>query len=148
MNKIYAFLIIIPLIAVLFFKTLSFYEYDTKQRYVKNAVDNVAHKVMITGVMTVRDHEELLEKLGRLGTFEGSNISIKCGNVQPEGTVGGLGDYVLGSVLDRGAIFSIYVESESESIFSETEGYSDDEGDELHYRAKATCRVEKINRED
>ncbi len=148
MNKIYAFLIIIPLIAVLFFKTLSFYEYDTKQRYVKNAVDNVAHKVMITGVMTVRDHEELLEKLGRLGTFEGSNISIKCGNVQPDGTVGGLGDYVLGRVMDRGTIFSIYVESESESIFSETEGNFDNEGDELHYRAKATCRVEKISRED
>ncbi len=148
MNKIYAFLIIIPLIAVLFFKTLTFYEYDTKQRFVKNVVDSVAHKVMITGVMTVRDREELGEKLGKLGTFGAGNISIKCGNVQPDGTVGGLGDYVLGSVLDRGEIFSIYVESENASIFSEMEVNSDDEGNGLHYRAKATCRVEKISRED
>ncbi|EPR14341.1 hypothetical protein [Ruminiclostridium papyrosolvens] len=143
MNKIYAFLIIIPLIAVLFFKTLTFYEYDTKQRYVKNTVDSVAHKVMITGVMTVSDQEELLEKLGELGTFLAGNISIKCANVQPDGTVGGLGDYVLGSVLDREEIFSIYVESENESIFSETEVISDNESNKLHYRAKATCRVEK-----
>ena len=148
MNKIYAFLIIIPLIAVLFFKTLTFYEYDTKQRYVKNTVDSVAHKVMITGVMTVSDQEELLEKLGKLGTFRASNISIKCGNVQPDGTVGGLCNYVLGSVLDRGEIFSIYVESENESIFSETEVNSDNEGNGLHYRAKAVCRVEKNSGED
>ncbi len=148
MNKIYAFLIIIPLIAVLFFKTLTFYEYDTKQRYVKNAVDSVAHKVMITGVMTVSDREELVEKLGKMGTFGANNISIKYGNVLPDGTIGGLGDYVMGSVLDRGEIFSIYVESENASIFSETEVNSDDEGNKLHYRAKAICRVEKINLED
>ncbi|ACL74508.1 hypothetical protein [Ruminiclostridium cellulolyticum] len=148
MNKIYAFFIIIPLIAVLFLKTLSFYEFDTKQRYVKNEVDSIAHKVMITGAMTVSDKEELLEKLGKLGTFRASNISIKCGSIQPDGTVAELGDYVLGSVLDRGSIFTIYVDSESVSIFSETEGNSADEDNELHYRAKATCRVEKSSRED
>lgn len=148
MNKIYAFLIIIPLIAVLFFKTLTFYEYDTKQRYVKNTVDSVAHKVMITGVMTVSDREELLEKLGKLGTFRANNISIKCGTIEPDGTVGRLGSYALGSVLDRGEIFSIYVESENESIFSKTEVNSHNEENKLHYRAKATCRVEKNSSED
>ncbi|WP_024832793.1 hypothetical protein [Ruminiclostridium josui] len=148
MNKIYAFLIIIPLIAVLFYKTLTFYEYDTKQRYVKNEVDSAAHKVMITGVMTIMDREELLGKLSKLGNFRASNISIKCGNLQPDGTVGRLREYVLGSLLNRGEIFSIYVESENESIFSEMEVNSHNEGNGLHYRAKAICRVEKNNWED
>ncbi|HEX2925915.1 MAG TPA: hypothetical protein VHP38_06610 [Ruminiclostridium sp.] len=148
MNKIYAFLVIIPFIAVLFFKTLSVYEFDTKQRYIKNAVDDTAHKVMITGVMTASDEEELLKELCKAGAFEAGNISLKCGGVQSDGSQAELGEYVLGSVLDRGEIFSIYVESKNESNFSRMEAGSANEENGLHYRAKAACRIEKSNRED
>ncbi|MHB8062600.1 MAG: hypothetical protein ACYDG2_08205, partial [Ruminiclostridium sp.] len=79
MNKIYAFIIIIPLIAILFLKTMSFYEFDTKQRYIKNTVDSVAHKVMITGVMTASDKDELMDQLNRLSAFEDEDVTLKYG---------------------------------------------------------------------
>lgn len=148
MNKIYAFLVIIPFVVILFLKSLSFYEFDTKQRYIKNAVDGVAHKVMITGVMTVSDEDELLKKLSILGNFKTGNMSIKYGNLQSDGSIAELGDYSLGNVLDRGDFFSIYVESENESNFSRMEDNSADEANGLHYRAKATCRIEKKSQAD
>jgi hypothetical protein len=148
MNKIYTFLVIIPVIAILFFKTLSFYEFDTKQRYIKNTVDSAAHKVMITGVMTAGDKEELVRKLGRMGKFQDNNITLKYGEVESDGTLAQLNEYALGTVLDRGEIFGIYVESEDESNISRMEGNSGDEENELHYKAKATCRVEKSRQED
>lgn len=148
MNKIYTFIIIIPLIAILFIKTISFYEFDTKQRYIKNAVDSVAHKVMITGVMTVSDKEKLMDNLEKLSDFEEDGIVLKWGNLQSDGSLLELNSYVLGSVLDRGEIFSIYVQSNNESTLSRMEGNSADERDTLHYKAKAVCRVEKIQSED
>jgi hypothetical protein len=36
MSKIYAFIIIVPFIALVLLKGTLFYEYDTKQRYVLN----------------------------------------------------------------------------------------------------------------
>lgn len=148
MNKIYAFIIIIPLIALLFLKTMTFYEFDTKQRYIKNTVDGVAHKVMITGVMTVSDKEELLVKLQKLGDFKDEDVTFKCGNIQSDGTLTGLYSYVPGNILDRGEIFSIYVESKAESTLSRTEGNSGDTTNKLFYKAKAICRIEKSQQED
>lgn len=147
MNKIYTFLIIVPIIAVVFFKTLSLYEFDTKQRYIKNMVDSAAHKVMITGVMTAGDKEELILKLGRMGRFQDDCITLKYGGVESDGTLAELNDYILGTVLDRGEIFSIYVESENESSLSGIEGNSGTEENGLHYKARATCRVEKSRQE-
>ncbi len=147
MNKIYAFIIIIPLIAVLFVKTMGFYEFDTKQRYVKNVVDSVAHKVMITGVMTANDKEELLVKLRKLSNFKDDDIILECGYLASDGTLTGLSSYSPGNVLERGEIFSIYVQSEAESNFSRMEGSSDYDN-KLFYKAKAICRVEKSRKQD
>jgi len=148
MNKIYAFIIIIPLIAILFLKTMSFYEFDTKQRYIKNTVDSVAHKVMITGVMTANDKDELMDKLRKLSNFQNEDITLKCGYMRSDGTLTSLYPYVPGNLLDRGEIFSIYVQSESESVLSRMEGNPADENNKLFYKAKAICRVEKSQQED
>lgn len=148
MNKIYTFLIIIPLIALIFVKSIAFYEFDTKQRYVKNIVDGVAHKVMITGVMTVSDKAKLLEDLRKLDDFEESDIILRYGNLQSNGSLSQLNTYVPGNVLDRGEIFSIYVQSLNQSTLSRTEDSSDDENSGLYYKAKATCRIEKKQSND
>ncbi|QNU67137.1 hypothetical protein EHE19_000860 [Ruminiclostridium herbifermentans] len=141
MNKVYAFIIIIPLIAIIFFKTISFYEFDTKQRYIKNAIDSATHKVMLTGVMTVKDKEELMTKLQKISSFKDEDIILKCGSMDSDGTLASLSSYNLGDVLDRGEIFSIYIQSEAEANFSKMEGKAED--DKLFYKAKAICRVEK-----
>lgn len=143
MNKIYAFLIIIPLITLLFIKSVTFYEFDTKQRYIKNTVDSVTHKVMITGVMTVNDKSRLLEELKKLGDFDDSSIILKYGNLRADGSLSSVYTYVPGIIMDRGAIFSIYVQSKNESRLSKAEDFADDESGKLYYKAKATCRIEK-----
>lgn len=148
MNKIYAFIIIIPLIALLFLKTMTFYEFDTKQRYIKNTLDGVAHKVMITGVMTVSDKEGLLDKLRKLSNFDDEDVTFKCGNINSDGTLADLYLYVPGNILRRGEIFSIYLESKDESTFSRMEGNSADANNKLFYKAKAICRIEKSQQED
>jgi hypothetical protein len=126
---------------------MSFYEFDTKQRYIKNTVDSIAHKVMITGVMTASDKDELMDKLQKLSDFKNDDITLKCGYMQSDGTLTGLYSYVLGNVLDRGQIFSIYIQSESQSTLSRMEGNSASEDNKLFYKAKAICRVEKNHQE-
>lgn len=143
MSKIYTFLIIVPLIAIFFFKAAAFYEYDTKQRYIKNLVDNSAHKVMITGVMTESDREELLVKLQKLSDFKEGDILLKCGKIQSDGSISSLDMYVPGNVLNRGEVFGIYVQSKEESTVSRMEGESTDDSSKLFFKAKAICRIEK-----
>ncbi len=143
MNKIYAFIIILPIIAILLFKTMSLYEFDTKQRYIKNTIDSTAHKVMITGVMTAGDKEELASKLNQLGDFENENIIVECGSIESDGSISSLRPYVAGQILNRGEIFSILVQSKNESTLSRMEGDSVDGRPKLFYKAKATCRIEK-----
>lgn len=147
MNKVYAFIIIIPLLAILFLKSISFYEFDTKQRYIKNEIDSVAHKVMLTGVMTARDKEELINKLNNLCQLKDDGIVLKYGSIDSDGTLSSLSTYSLGKVLDRGEIFSIYVQSNVETDYSKLEGSSDID-DKLFYKAKAVCRVEKSRLQD
>ncbi len=143
MSKIYAFLIILPLIAMLFVKTMGFYEFDTKQRYIKNAVDAAAHKVMITGVFTTGDKEELINKLKKLADFRSENLVLEWGVTGPEGVIPPLSPYTPGNILDRGYIFCIKVQSEGESTLSKISGGNTNEAGKLYYRAKALCRIEK-----
>lgn len=143
MNKIYAFLIIIPLIAILFVRTVAFYEFDTKQRYIKNLLDEAAHKVMITGVMTSDDKAKLLEELKKLGSFEDGDIQLSYCYLNSDGSLSQPVIYNSGNVLDRGAMFGIYVKSRDESTLSRVNGDSTDENKKLYYKAKALCRVEK-----
>lgn len=144
MNKIYAFLIILPIIALVFFKTMAFYEYDTKQRYIKNTIDITAHKVMITGVLTAGEKDELVNKLNKLENFQNQNIILLRGEVEADGAITGESTYIPGSILKRGEVFSIIVQSKEESMLSRMED-SVDETRKLYYKAKATCRVEKYN---
>lgn len=143
MNKIYAFLVIIPLIAIMLFKTVAFYEYDTKQRYIKNTVDDCARKVMITGVMTTNDKSELLTDLNKLGKFTDESITLKIGQVNELGEINSMLDYVPGTVMNRGDAFLIYVQSLNESSLSKMEGSAYDASEQLFYKAKIVCRIEK-----
>ncbi|MHB8062601.1 MAG: hypothetical protein ACYDG2_08210, partial [Ruminiclostridium sp.] len=70
------------------------------------------------------------------------------GYMQSDGTLTGLYSYVPGNILNRGEIFSIYVQSEGESALSRMEGNSAHENNKLFYKAKAVCRVEKPQQED
>jgi len=143
MSKIYTFLIILPMMAALFFKTAAFYEFDTRQRYIKNTVDTYTHKVMITGVMTEKDKGDLLEKLNRLGTFNENHVILETGPVDSYGAISTLYPYMTGDLLDRGEVFSITVKSEDESLLSEMEDENTDGSHKLFYKAKAVCRIEK-----
>ncbi len=143
MSKIYTFLIILPIIAALFFKTAAFYEFDTKQRYIKNTVDNLTHKVMITGVMTEKDKADLLDKLNKLEKFSENNVILEAGPVDSHGAISELYPYLAGDVLDRGAVFSITVKSDDESLLSEMGDKGADGSHKLYYKAKAVCRIEK-----
>lgn len=142
MNKLYTFFLVVPIIALLFIKAVAVYEFDTKQRYIKNLVDNTVHKVMLTGVLTVGEKQELIEELNKLGHFEEQDMILNYGSVQSDGTLGAFYSYVPGNVLERGEVFSIYVKSGNESTFSRLEGNAV-EDDKLYYKAKAACRVEK-----
>ncbi len=145
MNKIYAFIIIVPLIAMLFFRSMAFYEFDTKQRYIKNAVDNAAHKVMITGVLTNDDMNDLKKELQKMGRFETENILLERGVIEADGTIRGMNTYVPGNILNRGEIFSIFVQSQEQPSLSKMEGGSGGQDEKLYYKAKAICRIEKVH---
>lgn len=138
MSKIYAFVIIIPIVVILMFKSVALYEYDTTQRYIKNYVDDTARKVMITGVMTLQDKNNLLSNLNKFGTFKQNSIITRRGNsVDSEAT---MTEYAIGSILSRGEYFCIYVKSDNESTLSRLEG---DTNKQIFYKARAICRIER-----
>lgn len=143
MSKIYAFLIILPVIALLLIKALAFYEFDTKQRYIKNTIDAAVHKVMITGVLTDGDKAELLTELNQLANFGEEDVILESGSINTDGSSFRMVPYTAGEVVDRGEFFSILVKSENESLISRIEGTPYGENSRLFYKAKATCRVER-----
>lgn len=145
MNKVFVFVILVPFIAILLFRAAAFYEYDTKQRYIKNLVDSTAYKVKITGVLTADEYtDEFKPGLNRLARFGDVNIRLRKGTYSG-GTVSGWLPYTPGERLDRGDAFLIHVESEDVSNFSrlENSGITGDAARDLRYKAKAVCRVEK-----
>ena len=143
MNKIYAFLVILPIMVIILFKSVALYEYDTTQRYIKNYVDDTARKVMITGVMTLQDKNNLLSNLSKFGAFTQNSIILKRGN-SPDAGDNNMNDYAVGSVLSRGEYFSIYVKSDNESTLSRLEG---DAVNQIFYKARAVCRIERAEYE-
>ncbi len=147
MSKIYAFIIIIPMIAMLLFKAVFIYEYDTKQRYIKDLVDSFAYKVKITGVFSQDDYDELKGKLNSIAAFEDKPgracIVLKKGKYR-NGMLEYMEDYIPGEQLEKGDAFSIFVRSSEVSNFSRIQngGISLDDSENLYYQAKAHCRVE------
>ena len=143
MNKIYAFLVIMPIMVILMFKAVALYEYDTTQRYIKNYIDDTARKVMITGVMTLQDKNNLLLNLSKFGTFTQNSIILKRGDSSNTSDTNMI-DYAIGSILGRGEYFSIYVKSDNESTLSRLEG---DSTKQVFYKARAVCRIERAEYE-
>lgn len=145
MSKIYAFVIIVPIIALLLFKGTLFYEYDTKQRYIKDISDSTAYIVKITGVLTIDGYSELKVKLNKFGKFEDVNIKLMKG-VYTNGTITGMTPYILGSQLSKGDAFLIYVKSAKVSNYSRLQngGVNQDDTQNLYFCAKTQCRVEYV----
>lgn len=146
MSKVYSFIIIIPLIAMLLFKGVFFYEYDTKQRYIKDLLDGTAYIVKITGVLTQDEYNRLKTNLDKYATFGNNSIILKKG-IYSNGNILISEPYTLGTRLTKGDAFMIYVKSDNVSNYSRIEnlGVSTDDTKNLYFKAKAVCRVEYMD---
>ena len=129
--------------ALLLFKGVLFYEFDTKQRYIKDLADSTAYVVKITGVLTAGGYSELKTKLNRYSRFDDANIILRKG-VYTNGNLSNLTPYVLGTQLSKGDAFLIYIKSAGVSNYSKLQngGVNPDDTQNLYYCAKAQCRVE------
>lgn len=144
MGKILAFTVTVPFLCLLLYKAVFFFEYDTKQRYLKDLVDDAAFKVRLTGVFTAREHEELVRKLSSIGieTDRGNGVIMKKGWFS-DGKLVNLVEYTPGELLQRGDVFMILVISSNRSKLSVVfNGKRPPGNNDLFYRAKAFCRVE------
>ena len=146
MSKIYVFIVIVPVIAFLMFKGIFFYEYDTKQRYIKDLIDSMAYEVKITGVLTSDEYSDLKTKLNSFAKFDDTGIILEKGTYI-DGILSNLTTYNLNTQLSKGDAFLIYVKSSNVSNYSRMQngGVSADDSQNLYYKAKAQCRVEYVN---
>lgn len=146
MSKVYSFIIIIPLIIMLLFKGVFFYEYDTKQRYIKDLVDSTAYIVKITGVLTQDEYNRIKTNLSKYASFGNSSIILKKG-IYSNGNILASEPYILGTRLTKGDAFILYVKSDNVSNYSRIEnlGVSADDTKNLYFKAKAVCRVEYMD---
>lgn len=131
---------------MLLFKGVFFYEYDTKQRYIKDLVDSTAYIVKITGVLTQDEYNRLKTNLNKYAIFEDDNIILKKG-IYSNGNITISEPYTLGTRLTKGDAFVIYVQSDNVSNYSKVEnlGVSADDTRNLYFKAKAICRVEYMD---
>ena len=136
MSKIYAFIIIVPFIALLLF---------TKQRYIKDLTDSTAYVVKITGMITTEEYSKLKAKLNKFARFDDANIILMKG-VYNTGTLTNMTAYILGTQLNKGDAFLIYIKSVDVSNYSKLQngGVNSDDTQNLYYCAKAQCRVEYV----
>lgn len=110
-----------------------------------NMVDNIAYKVKITGILTSDEYQnELKAGINKLAKFDDSGIKLQRA-AYSEGGIEAWVSYSPGEYLEKGDAFMIYVESEEVSNFSrlQNSGVTGDKTRDLHYKAKAVCRVEK-----
>lgn len=144
MSKVISFLVIVPFMALIIYKSILFYEFDTKQRYIKDLSDNLAYKVKITGVLTPDEYHEYFAKLNKVSRFEAYSIVLKQGRYI-DGTVTDWSAYMPGNVLERGQAFMVYVQSADVALYSRLQngGVMPCDDQNLHYAAKAQCRIEK-----
>lgn len=145
MSKIFSFLIIIPLMVMLLFKGVFFYEYDTKQRYIKDLVDSTAYIVKITGVLSQDEYNRLKTSLNKYGTFSDTGIILEKG-IYSDGDITALQPYIPGTRLEKGDAFMLFVKSSNVANYSKIEngGVSPDDAKNLYFKAKALCRVEYL----
>ena len=131
---------------MLLFKGVFFYEYDTKQRYIKDLADSTAYIVKITGVLTQDEYNRLKTDLNKYADFGDSNIILRKG-IYSNGNVLASESYIPGMRLNKGDAFAIYVQSVNVSNYSRVEnlGVSIDDTKNLYFKAKAVCRVEFVD---
>lgn len=144
MSKIISFIVIVPFMALIIFKSVLFYEFNTKQVYIKDITDNLAYKVKITGILSNDDLTEFQARLNKVSKFKSSEIVLRQG-LYVDGVISDWTVYMPGNVLNRGQAFMIYVKSSDVSLFSRLQngGVMADEGKNLYFSAKAQCRIEK-----
>lgn len=144
MSKVISFLVIIPIMVLLIFKAVLFYEFETKQRYIKDLTDTLAYKVKITGVLTKEEYDEYLNKLNKISRFSTSSVILKRGRYV-DGNATDWVSYASDENLTRGQAFMIYVKSKDVSLFSRLHngGVMTTDEQNLYFIAKAQCRIEK-----
>ena len=127
------------------FKAVFFYEYDTKQRYIKDIVDSTAYVVKITGLLTTDEYSNLKSRLNRYGNFNDSSIILRKG-IYVNGHLTNLTPYNLDTRLQKGDAFLVYIKSTNVSNYSRIQngGVSVDDSQNLYFKAKAQCRVEYV----
>jgi len=147
LGKIYAFVIMLPLAAMMLLRGVTFFEYDTKTRYITDYINMTAYKVKLTGELTQDDYNELKSKLNTIARFNDSGIILKKAKYMADGSIGNVQAYTIGEKLIKGDLFMIYVKSSDVSNFSKASnfGVSQDDGKNLYYKAKAVVRIEKYD---
>ncbi len=142
MGKILVFLVTVPVLCIMLFKTVAFFEFDSRQRYLKDLVDDAVFKVRLTGVFTPEDYDDFAGKLSGIGikAVRGNGIIMKKGYFSG-GQLADLTDYTPGESLKRGDVFMLLVVSANPSKLSNFI-FGDSGHNGIFYRAKAFCRVE------
>jgi hypothetical protein len=144
MSKVISFLVIVPFMVLIIYKSILFYEFDTKQRYIKDLSDNLAYKVKITGILTPGEYNEYFTKLNKVSRFESYSVILRQGRYI-DGAVSDWSAYMPGNALDRGQAFFVYVKSADVPLYSRLQngGVMSADDQNLHFVAKAQCRIEK-----
>lgn len=145
MSKMLSFLVIVPLIIMLLFKGVFFYEYDTKQRYIKDLTDSTAYIVKITGVLSGDEYSRLKSSLNKYGNFNDTGIILEKG-IYSNGEITALETYIPGTRLNKGDAFVLTVKSSNAANYSriENNGINPDDTKNLYYTSRAVCRVEYL----
>lgn len=149
MSKIYTFILIIPIFLIFLYRFITLYEYDTKQRYLKDVSDAVAQKVKITGVFTIDDLNEFKQRIRGTADFEdnGSNKAILLKTCSlSENADDEYEEYTIGKQLQKGDLFCIQIKSANVSLFSKlhNRGINPNDENNLYYKARSECRVEYV----
>lgn len=144
MSKVISFLVIVPIMVLLIFKAVLFYEFEAKQRYIKDLTDNLTYKVKITGVLTSEEYTEYLNRLNKISRFTTNSVVLKKGRYV-DGAATDWVSYAADENLTRGQAFMIYVKSMDVSLFSRlhNRGVMSVDEQNLYFIAKAQCRIEK-----
>jgi hypothetical protein len=138
------------MITIMFFKGIAFYEYSTKEIYLKELCDTITYKVKITGVLNYSEYNDFKTKISLLSEFNDTAsqkaVRLECGEINNLGEIANIREYTPGYQLKKGDIFGISLRSSKVCNYSRLEnwGVSTDDSNNLYFYAKGICRVEEI----
>ena len=144
MSKVISFIVIVPIMVLIIYKSILFYEFDTKQRYIKDLADNLTYKVKITGILTPDEYNEFFIKLNKVSKFEPYSVILRQGRYI-DGVAADWLTYMPGNSLERGQAFMVFVKSTDVPLYSRLQngGVMSSDDQNLRFVAKAQCRIEK-----